>query len=101
MLVFLEVLSYDESMLSFLAFQGNSFSRFSTCYSVLQLFFRDSKIPGKLAEPVAAEIPMVHNIPELKVSLEVIAFISNCIPVAIGQLLLHWQCDILKFSKTL
>ena len=47
------------------------------CLECLEIYsfktiFRDIKIPGQLSEPVAAEIPMVHNIPELRVSVEVI-----------------------------
>ena len=34
-------------------------------------------MPGQLAEPVAAAVPMVHNIPELKVSLEVVSSARN------------------------
>ena len=42
-----------------------------TCKYDVCICFREPGIPGQLSEPVTASVPVVHNILELKVSVEV------------------------------
>lgn len=45
------------------------------CYDfMLCLLFREPGVPGELSEPTIASVPVVHNIHELKVSIEVFIF---------------------------